>query len=83
MAYFGLMQLCFIAYTLIKDMNYHCAKFYTNMSTNMDSTNIFPFLVIFAQNFTIARPAFEDSTLALSPPQSVFGVYQQATCNNQ
>ena len=51
MANFGLMQLCFIAYTLFKDMNYHCAKFYTNMSTNMDSTNIFPFLMIFAQNF--------------------------------
>ena len=27
MANFGLMQLCLIAYTLIKDMNYHCAKF--------------------------------------------------------
>ena len=32
-------------------MNYHCAKFYTNMSTNMDSTNIFQFLAIFAQKF--------------------------------
>ena len=51
MANFGLMQLCLIAYTLIKDMNYHCAKFYTNMSTNMDSTNIFQFLAIFAQKF--------------------------------
>ena len=28
-------------------------KVYTNISTNMDSTNIFPFLAIFAQNFTI------------------------------
>ena len=51
MANFGLMQLCLIAYTLIKDMNYHCAKFDTNMSTNMDSTNIFQFLTIFAHNF--------------------------------
>ena len=52
MANFGLMQLCLIAYTLIKDMNYHCAKFYTNMSTNMDSTNIFQLiLAIFAQKF--------------------------------
>ena len=49
MANFGLMQLCLIAYTLIKDMNYYCAKFYTNKSTNMDSTNIFQFLAIFAQ----------------------------------
>ena len=28
-------------------MNYHCAKFYINISTNMDTTNIFPFLTIF------------------------------------
>ena len=33
-------------------MNYHCAKFYTNISTNMDNTNIYPFLaVFFSQNF--------------------------------
>ena len=32
-------------------MNYYCAKFYTNMSTNMDTKNIFQFLSIFAQNF--------------------------------
>ena len=32
-------------------MNYHCAKFYTNISTNMDTTNIFPFLAILSQNF--------------------------------
>ena len=32
-------------------MNYHCAKIYTNILTNMDTTNIFPFLSIFAQNF--------------------------------
>ena len=51
MANFGLMQLWVIAYPLIKDINYHCAKFYTNMSTNMDSTNIFQFLAIFAQKF--------------------------------
>ena len=28
-------------------MNYQSAKFYTNISTNMDNTNIFPFLAIF------------------------------------
>ena len=32
-------------------MDYYCAKFYTNISTNMDTTNIFQFLSIFAQNF--------------------------------
>ena len=25
-------------------MNYHCAKFYTNISTIMDTSNIFPFV---------------------------------------
>ena len=29
-------------------MNYYCAKIYTNISTNMDTTNFFS---IFAQNF--------------------------------
>ena len=37
-------------------MNYNCAKFYTNISTNMDTTNIFPFLSIFAQNFYYFSP---------------------------
>ena len=37
-------------------MNYHSAKFYTNISTNMDNTNIFPFLVIFLQNFDYFTP---------------------------
>ena len=37
-------------------MNYYCAKFYTNTSTNMDTTNIFQFLSIFAQNYTIFPP---------------------------
>ena len=30
-------------------MNYHCAKFYNNISTNMDTINIFPFLAILYQ----------------------------------
>ena len=34
-------------------MNYHCAKFYTNIWTNMDNTNIFPF---FLQNFDYFTP---------------------------
>ena len=37
-------------------MNYYCAKFYTKMSTNMDTTNIFQFLSIFAQNFYYFPP---------------------------
>ena len=37
-------------------MNYHCAKFYTNISTNMENTNIFPFLAIFSQNFDYITP---------------------------
>ena len=32
-------------------MNYYCVKFHTNISTNMDSINIFQFLSIFARNF--------------------------------
>ena len=44
---FALIQFRTIAYIFIKYMNYHCAKFYTNISTNMDNTNMFPFLAIF------------------------------------
>ena len=31
-------------------MNYHCKKVYTNISTNMETTNIVPLFSIFAQN---------------------------------
>ena len=37
-------------------MNYYCAKFYTNISTNMDTINIFQFFSIFAQNFYYFPP---------------------------
>ena len=37
-------------------MNYYCEKLYTNISTNMDATNIFQFLSIFAQNFYYPPP---------------------------
>ena len=37
-------------------MNYHCAKFYTNISINMNATNIFQFLSIFAHNFYYFSP---------------------------
>ena len=37
-------------------MNHHSAKFYINISTNMDNTNIFPFLAIFWQNFDFFTP---------------------------
>ena len=32
-------------------MNYQWAKLYTNISTNLDNTNSFPFLEIFSHNF--------------------------------
>ena len=37
-------------------MNYHCAKFYTNISTNMDTTNIFQFFAIFSTEFSLFYP---------------------------
>ena len=37
-------------------MIYHCAKFYTNVSTNMDTINIFPFLAIFSIEFLLFYP---------------------------
>ena len=38
-------------------MNYHCAKYYTNISTNIDNTTIFQFLAIFfSQNFDYFTP---------------------------
>ena len=46
-------------------MNHYCAKFYTNMSTNTDSTDIFQFLSIFAHNFYY-----------FSPKKSIFGPFQ-------
>ena len=47
-------------------MNYYYAKFYTNISTNMDTTNIFQFFSIFAHNFSYPLP----------PPQSNVGPIQ-------
>ena len=32
-------------------MNYNCVKFYANISLNVDTTNISPFLAIFSHNF--------------------------------
>ena len=37
-------------------MNYHCAKFCTNISTNMDTTSIFPFLAIFFHEILTILP---------------------------
>ena len=37
-------------------MNYYCANLYTNISVNMDTTNIFQFLSIFAHNFYYFPP---------------------------
>ena len=33
-------------------MIYHCGKFYVNISTNVDTTNIFPFLAVLFFFFT-------------------------------
>ena len=56
MANFGLLHLGMIAYVFIYAMIYHCAKFYTNISTNMDTANIFPFLAIFSIYFLLFYP---------------------------
>ena len=48
MANFGLIHFGMIAHVFIQDMNYQRAKSYTNISTNMDTTDIFPFLAIFS-----------------------------------
>ena len=45
-----------IAHVFIQDMNYQCAKFYANLSTKMDTTNIFPFLTIFSIEFVLFYP---------------------------
>ena len=45
-----------IAFIFIVDMNYNCANFYTNISTNMDTTHIFPFLAIFSIEFLLFYP---------------------------
>ena len=45
-------------------MNYYCAKFYTNISTNMDTTKYFPISLNFCTEFL------------LFPPQSNFGPIQ-------
>ena len=37
-------------------MNYRCAKFYTYISTNMDTTHIFQFLTIFSIKFLLFYP---------------------------
>ena len=47
----GLIHFGIIAYMFIQYMNYHYAKFYTNISTNMDTTNISNFSRFFKRNF--------------------------------
>ena len=56
MAKFGLIHFGMIAHVFIQDMNYKCAKCYTNISTNMDTTNIFQFLAIFSIEFLLFTP---------------------------
>ena len=56
MANFGLIHFGMIGHVFIQDMNYQCAIFYTNISTNMDITNIFRFLEIFSIEFLLFYP---------------------------
>ena len=56
MANIGLIYFGMIAHVFIQDMNYQFAKFYTYISTNMDTTNIFPFLTIFSIEFLLFYP---------------------------
>ena len=56
MANFRLVYFSMIAHVFIQDMNYQCAKFYSNRSTNMDTKNIFPFLAIFSIEFLLLYP---------------------------
>ena len=56
MANFGLIHFGMIAHVFIQAMNYQCAKCYTNISTNMDTTNIFPFLAILSIEFLLFYP---------------------------
>ena len=60
MANLDLINFGMIAHVFIQDMNYHCANFYTNISTNMDTTNIFPFLAIFSIEFLLFNPKIEN-----------------------
>ena len=47
------LVLGMIAYAFIEAMIYHCAKFCTNISKHMDTTNIFQFLAIFSIEFLL------------------------------
>ena len=53
MSNFGYIKLCTIAYILYKVMDYPSANLYTIWSLNINSTNIFQFLAIFAWKWTI------------------------------
>ena len=52
-AKFGYIHLCFIADIFSEVMNHICAKVHTNTLNDMNTTNNFKFLVIFAQSFDI------------------------------
>ena len=57
MANFGLIYFGMILdHVFIQNMNYQCAKFYINISTNMNTANIFPFLTIFSIEFLLFYP---------------------------
>ena len=56
MAYFGRIHFGMITHVFIQDMNYQCEKFDTNISTNIDTTNIFPFFAIFSIEILLFYP---------------------------
>ena len=52
-----------VAYILYNVMDYPCAKFYTIWSSNIHTTDIFQFLVVFAQNLAILPQKLEEPRL--------------------
>ena len=53
LANFGLTELGITANIFCYVTNSHCAKVYSNISTNIDTTHIFEFLLISEQNLNI------------------------------
>ena len=59
MSNLGYIMPNIVAYILNNVMDYPCAKFYTNWSSNIHTTDIFQFLAVFAQNLAILPQKLE------------------------
>ena len=59
MSNLGYIMPRIVAYILYDVMDYTCAKFYTIWFSNIHTTDVFLFLAIFAQNFTILPQKLE------------------------